>query len=111
MAHSGSRIVGVVGPHPEANESWFSAVGLPAPRGSTIDLARDLISTTLSMERKSNTSVDGVECLLAASKDDPTPRDLATRQIKKRTIEPIGVGQSKQMAARHDDGFHANTLA
>ena len=49
VARSGSGSVGVVGPHPEADESWYSAVGLPTPQGSTIDLARDLIATTLSV--------------------------------------------------------------
>jgi glutamine amidotransferase-like uncharacterized protein len=49
VARSGSGSVGVVGPHPEADESWYSAVGLPAPRDSTVGLARDLIATTLSV--------------------------------------------------------------
>jgi glutamine amidotransferase-like uncharacterized protein len=48
VAHYGSGSVGVVGPHPEADESWYSAVGLSAPKEGTIDLARDLIATTLS---------------------------------------------------------------
>jgi glutamine amidotransferase-like uncharacterized protein len=48
VARCGSGSVGVVGPHPEADDSWYAAVGLPTPRDSTIDLARELIATTLS---------------------------------------------------------------
>jgi glutamine amidotransferase-like uncharacterized protein len=44
----GSGSVGVVGPHPEADASWFKAVDLPVPAQSTSGLARDLIQTTLN---------------------------------------------------------------
>ncbi len=48
VARCGRGSVGVVGPHPEADASWYAEVGLPAPKESTIDLMRDLITTTLS---------------------------------------------------------------
>jgi glutamine amidotransferase-like uncharacterized protein len=48
VAHVGSGSVGVVGPHPEADASWFKEVDLPVPAQSTSDLARDLIQTTLN---------------------------------------------------------------
>lgn len=48
VARCGAGSVGVVGPHPEADASWYAQVGLRAPRQSTFDLARDLISRTLS---------------------------------------------------------------
>jgi glutamine amidotransferase-like uncharacterized protein len=47
VAHVGSGSVGVVGPHPEADASWFKEVDLPVPAQSTLALARDLIQTTL----------------------------------------------------------------
>jgi glutamine amidotransferase-like uncharacterized protein len=48
VARVGSGSVGVVGPHPEADASWFTAVDLPVPAESTANLARDLIRTTLN---------------------------------------------------------------
>ena len=48
VAHVGSGSVGVVGPHPEADASWFKEADLPVPARSTLDLARDLIRTTLN---------------------------------------------------------------
>jgi hypothetical protein len=39
--------VGVVGPHPEATEDWFTDVGLDPPRPLATDLAVDLLTTTL----------------------------------------------------------------
>jgi len=39
--------VGVVGPHPEATEDWFTDAGLEPPRHLATDLAVDLVTTTL----------------------------------------------------------------
>lgn len=40
--------VGLVGPHPEADESWYSAAGLSNPDGIRFDLGHDLVRTTLA---------------------------------------------------------------
>ena len=44
----GSGRVGVVGPHPEADASWYADAGLVNPDGVRFDLGYDLISSTLS---------------------------------------------------------------
>ncbi|MCU0151849.1 BPL-N domain-containing protein [Curtobacterium poinsettiae] len=46
VASFGAGRVGVSGPHPEADRSWFEAAGLRNPDGYRLDLARDLITTT-----------------------------------------------------------------
>ncbi|MFC4604602.1 BPL-N domain-containing protein [Rhodococcus kronopolitis] len=43
----GAGRVGVVGPHPEADESWYSGPGLTNPDGIRFDLGHDLIATTV----------------------------------------------------------------
>ncbi|MFE3292702.1 BPL-N domain-containing protein [Rhodococcus sp. NPDC059234] len=43
----GSGRVGLVGPHPEADESWYRGPGLTNPDGIRFDLGHDLIQTTL----------------------------------------------------------------
>lgn len=43
----GKGRVGVVGPHPEADESWYQAYHLTNPDGSTADLGLDLIDTLM----------------------------------------------------------------
>lgn len=43
----GKGRVGVVGPHPEADESWYQAYNLTNPDGSTADLGLDLIDTLM----------------------------------------------------------------
>jgi hypothetical protein len=42
----GAGSVGVVGPHPEADQSWYTS-GLTNPDGIRPDLGYDLIQTTL----------------------------------------------------------------
>jgi glutamine amidotransferase-like uncharacterized protein len=46
VAPYGKGKVGGVGPHPEADASWYSAYNLTYP-GSTVDLGHDLIDTTM----------------------------------------------------------------
>jgi glutamine amidotransferase-like uncharacterized protein len=46
VAPYGKGKVGVSGPHPEADPSWYSAYNLPYP-GSTQDLGHDLIDTLM----------------------------------------------------------------
>jgi glutamine amidotransferase-like uncharacterized protein len=41
--------VGVVGPHPEADQSWYSDAGLSNPDGIRPDLGYDLIETTFHL--------------------------------------------------------------
>ncbi|MFF5227962.1 BPL-N domain-containing protein [Dactylosporangium sp. NPDC000521] len=43
----GSGRVGLVGPHPEADQSWYADVGLTNPDGIRFDLGHDLIESTL----------------------------------------------------------------
>jgi glutamine amidotransferase-like uncharacterized protein len=43
VATFGAGKVGVVGPHPEADASWYAAFGLTDPDGADPDLAYDLI--------------------------------------------------------------------
>lgn len=43
----GSGWVGVVGPHPEADQSWYRDAGLTNPDGIRPDLSYDLIETTV----------------------------------------------------------------
>lgn len=43
----GAGRVGVVGPHPEADASWYADSGLTNPDGIRYDLGHDLIETTL----------------------------------------------------------------
>jgi glutamine amidotransferase-like uncharacterized protein len=47
VARFGSGVVGVVGPHPEADSSWYQAYGLPYP-GSTADLGHDLVDAVIT---------------------------------------------------------------
>lgn len=44
----GSGRVGLVGPHPEADESWYRGPGLTNPDGIRFDLGHDLIGTALA---------------------------------------------------------------
>ncbi|TQF68490.1 hypothetical protein FK531_15330 [Rhodococcus spelaei] len=44
----GSGRVGVVGPHPETDETWYRGPGLTNPDGIRFDLGHDLIATTLA---------------------------------------------------------------
>ncbi|HEX4434751.1 MAG TPA: BPL-N domain-containing protein [Acidimicrobiales bacterium] len=53
VARCGAGSVGVVGPHPEADASWYAEVGLEAPKEPSLDLMRDLITSTLSEARHS----------------------------------------------------------
>ncbi|MFD0920586.1 BPL-N domain-containing protein [Saccharopolyspora rosea] len=43
----GAGAVGVCGPHPEADESWYAEHGLSNPDGIRPDLGHDLIDTTM----------------------------------------------------------------
>lgn len=43
----GKGRVGLVGPHPEADESWYSQYGLKNPDGVLPDMAYDLINATM----------------------------------------------------------------
>ena len=43
--------VGVVGPHLEATDDWFTDVGLDAPRPAALDLACDLLAALLAPTR------------------------------------------------------------
>ncbi|MGV9563335.1 BPL-N domain-containing protein [Streptomyces sp. NPDC003480] len=45
VSRFGAGRVGVTGPHPEATEDWYTDYGLPLQ--STLDLARDLVESTL----------------------------------------------------------------
>ncbi|MGW0176137.1 BPL-N domain-containing protein [Rhodococcus sp. NPDC003322] len=44
----GNGRVGLVGPHPEADESWYRGPGLTNPDGIRFDLGHDLIETALA---------------------------------------------------------------
>jgi glutamine amidotransferase-like uncharacterized protein len=43
----GAGRVGLVGPHPEADRSWYSGVGLTNPDGIRFDLGYDLVESTV----------------------------------------------------------------
>ncbi|GAB2878779.1 BPL-N domain-containing protein [Streptomyces mayteni] len=45
VARSGAGRVGVVGPHPEADASWYADHGLTNPDGIGFDLGHDLVET------------------------------------------------------------------
>lgn len=47
IATYGAGRVGVVGPHPEADRSWYTGVGLTNPDGVHFDLGHDLIESSL----------------------------------------------------------------
>lgn len=47
----GSGSVGVVGPHPEADTSWYEDAGLRNPDGVRSDLGHDFVDTTLQHRR------------------------------------------------------------
>jgi glutamine amidotransferase-like uncharacterized protein len=47
VAPFGHGVVGVSGPHPEANRSWYQLAGLRYP-GSTYDLGHQLVDTVMS---------------------------------------------------------------
>jgi hypothetical protein len=47
VAAYGSGWVGVVGPHPEADRSWYASSGLTNPDGIQFDLGYDLIESTV----------------------------------------------------------------
>ncbi|MGC9667872.1 BPL-N domain-containing protein [Planosporangium sp. 12N6] len=47
VATYGSGRVGVVGPHPEADRSWYTSAGLPSPGSIRFDLGYDLIDSTV----------------------------------------------------------------
>lgn len=47
----GAGRVGLVGPHPEADRSWYDAAGLADPDGHTIELAQDLLAATMDATR------------------------------------------------------------
>jgi hypothetical protein len=47
IATFGAGRVGVVGPHPEADESWYESAGLTNPEGVRFDLGYDLVESTL----------------------------------------------------------------
>ncbi len=44
----GAGVVGVVGPHPEATDDWFTDVGLDCPSRGGLDLAVDLVRRTVT---------------------------------------------------------------
>lgn len=48
VAPHGRGRIGLVGPHPEADASWYRAAGLRSPAGDNFDLAHDLIGATLA---------------------------------------------------------------
>jgi hypothetical protein len=47
IAAYGTGRVGVVGPHPEADRSWYTSAGLTNPGGIHFDLGHDLIEATV----------------------------------------------------------------
>jgi len=47
VADYGAGRVGVVGPHPEADHSWYDDAGLTNPDGVHPDLGHDLIESTV----------------------------------------------------------------
>jgi hypothetical protein len=50
IARYGSGRVGVVGPHPEADTSWYTDQALTNPDGIRFDLGNDLIETTYTSQ-------------------------------------------------------------
>jgi len=48
----GKGTVSLVGPHPEANQEWYSREGLKNPDGVNLDLAEDLVVATMRHEIK-----------------------------------------------------------
>lgn len=48
VATYGAGRVGVVGPHPEADQSWYTSAGLTAADGIHVDLGHDLIDSTVN---------------------------------------------------------------
>jgi glutamine amidotransferase-like uncharacterized protein len=46
VARYGAGRVGVVGPHPEADSSWYDEAGLRNPEGVRLDLGHDLVTAT-----------------------------------------------------------------
>jgi hypothetical protein len=48
VARFGSGVVGVVGPHPEADGSWYADARLRNPDGVRFDLGYDLIASTVT---------------------------------------------------------------
>lgn len=53
VATYGAGRVGVVGPHPEADQSWYTSAGLPVAENLQLDLGHDLIETTVHGSRPS----------------------------------------------------------
>ncbi|MEP9373740.1 BPL-N domain-containing protein [Mesorhizobium sp. KR1-2] len=47
----GAGRVGLVGPHPEADQTWYDAAGLVDPDGHTAELAQDLLAATMDGAR------------------------------------------------------------
>jgi glutamine amidotransferase-like uncharacterized protein len=47
VTHYGAGQVGLVGPHPEADRSWYADARLTNPDGIRFDLGHDLIETTI----------------------------------------------------------------
>ncbi|GIH16848.1 BPL-N domain-containing protein [Rugosimonospora africana] len=50
IATYGSGRVGVVGPHPEADKTWYSSAGLTNPDGIHLDLGYDFVESTVGGE-------------------------------------------------------------
>jgi hypothetical protein len=48
VAGFGAGRVGVVGPHPEATNDWFTDAGLSTPQRLSTDLGRDLVDTVMT---------------------------------------------------------------
>jgi glutamine amidotransferase-like uncharacterized protein len=48
VAGFGAGRVGVVGPHPEATNDWFTDAGLSTPKRLSTDLGRDLVDTVMT---------------------------------------------------------------
>lgn len=48
IASYGKGRVGVVGPHPEADTSWYTSTGLTNPDGIHLDLGYDLVENTIN---------------------------------------------------------------
>lgn len=56
----GKGKVGIVGPHPEADASWYAEDGLTDPDGPDADLGRDLIDTTMGGAHGRRRDIDGM---------------------------------------------------
>jgi hypothetical protein len=48
VAGFGAGRVGVVGPHPEATNDWFTDAGLSRPKRLSTDLGLDLVDTVMA---------------------------------------------------------------